>query len=186
MVDMSADHAVGAVAFGDVRQRHFEIADIVDRLLELALRPLRHGPIGQPERLPHAVDRGVERKRRKIGAMTDRREVMRALHHPVEMIAMHDKITAPIGAGMDRLIDDLYAGEMHAAIVAQERVVISRDVNDARTLIGCAEKLHQHVAMGGGPIPVRAQPPAVDNVADEINRVRAIMPQEIGKPVATT
>lgn len=33
---------------------------------------------------------------------------------------------------------------------------------------------------------MRAQPPAVDNVADEINRIRAIMPQEIGKPVATT
>jgi hypothetical protein len=33
---------------------------------------------------------------------------------------------------------------------------------------------------------MRAQPPAVDNIADEINRVRAVMPQEIGKPVATT
>ena len=79
---------------------------------------------------------------------------------------------------------DLNPAEMHPAIIAQERVVIAWNVDDFRALPRGVQKLQQDVAMGRRPIPMRGEPPAVDNVADQINRVRAVMPQEIGEPVA--
>ena len=42
------------------------------------------------------------------------------------MVAMHDEIAPPVGALVDRRLDDLDAAEMGAVIVAQELVVIAR------------------------------------------------------------
>src|SRR5262245_63124757 len=46
VMDVAADHAVGCVVAGGVRERALELADIVHGVLDLQLGPLRSRPIG--------------------------------------------------------------------------------------------------------------------------------------------
>ena len=79
---------------------------------------------------------------------------------------------------MDDAVADLDAAEMDAAELAQELVVVARNVDDARALARLAQQLLHHVVVGLRPVPGRAQPPAVDDVADEVDRIRLVLAQE--------
>ena len=70
---------------------------------------------------------------------------------------------------------------MGAVIVAQEFVVIAGQIDDARALAGLAQQLLHHVVVGLRPVPARLQLPAVDDVADQIDRVGVVIAQEIEK-----
>ena len=50
-------------------------------------------------------------------------------------------------------------------------------------LRACAQQLLHHVVVRLRPIPGRAQRPAVDDVADEIDRLGVVMAEEIEQPV---
>ena len=50
-------------------------------------------------------------------------------------------------------------------------------------LRACAQKFLHHVVMGLRPIPGRVQRPAVDDVADEIDRVGVVIAQEVEEAV---
>ena len=58
-------------------------------------------------------------------------------------------------------------------IVAQELVVVAGDVDDARALARLAQQLLHDVVVRLRPVPALLQPPAVDDVADEIDRLGA-------------
>ena len=62
---------------------------------------------------------------------------------------------------------------------AQELVVIAGDVDDARALAALAQQLLHHVVVRLRPVPGAAQPPAVDDVADQIDRLGVVVAQEI-------
>ena len=95
------------------------------------------------------------------------------------MVAMHDQIALAVGADMDRALHHLDAAEMRAVIAAQEFVVVAGDVDDAGALARLAQKLLHHVVVRLRPVPARFQRPAVDDVADQINRLGVVHPQEI-------
>ena len=80
---------------------------------------------------------------------------------------------------MDGVLDDLDAAEMRAVIVAQEFVVIAGDVDDARALARLAQQLLHDVVVRLRPVPGRAQRPAVDDVADQIDGVGFVMAEEV-------
>ena len=61
----------------------------------------------------------------------------------------------------------------------QELVVIAGDIDDARALAGLAQQLLDDVVVRLRPVPGTAQPPAVDDIADEIDRLGLVMAQEI-------
>ncbi len=70
-----------------------------------------------------------------------------------------------------------------ADVVAREFVVIAGHIDHARALARLAQQLLHDVIMGLRPIPAALQAPAVDDVADEINRVGFVMAQEIQQKV---
>ena len=89
----------------------------------------------------------------------------------------------PSDAGVDGVLDHVDAAEMRAVIVAQELVVIAGDVDDLGALARLAQKLLDEVVMRLRPVPARFQRPAVDDVADEIDRVGIVEAQEVEQKV---
>ena len=80
---------------------------------------------------------------------------------------------------MDRRLHYLDAAKMGAVIVAQELVVIAGEINDARALARLAHELLHHVVVRLRPIPARSQLPAVNDVADQIDRFGIVVAQEL-------
>ncbi len=70
------------------------------------------------------------------------------------------------------------AAEIIAYVVAGELVVVAGDIDDPRALAGALQELLHDVIMGLRPIPARFQPPAVDDIADKIDRIGFIMLQK--------
>jgi hypothetical protein len=60
-MDVSADHAVAAMAARLRGERLLEIADVIDGLLELELGPARQRPIAEAEPAPKPVGDLVDR-----------------------------------------------------------------------------------------------------------------------------
>ena len=100
-------------------------------------------------------------------------------HHDVELVAVHDEIALSVGRDMDRVAHDLDAAEGQADELAREFVVIAGHEDHARAVAHLAQQLLHDVVVRLRPVPARAQPPAVDDVADEKDRLRVVVAQEI-------
>ena len=88
---------------------------------------------------------------------------------------------------MDDGLDHLDAAKMRAVIIAQELVVVARQIDDAGALARLAQKLLHDVVMLLRPEPAGPQLPAVDDIADQIDGVGVVVAQEIEKmPGLTT
>jgi hypothetical protein len=81
------------------------------------------------------------------------------------------------------LADDVDAAEMQVEIVAQHLVVVARHVDDARALARLAQQLLDDVVVRLVPVPAALQPPAVDDVADEVDRLGVVVAQEVEQEV---
>ena len=68
---------------------------------------------------------------------------------------------------------------MGAVIVAQELVVIARQIDDAGALARLAQQLLHHVVVRLRPVPAATQLPAVDDVADQIDRFGVVVAEEV-------
>ena len=182
MVDVAADDAVAAVAARLRRERLLEIADVVDGLLELELGPARQRPVAEAETATKPVGHLVDRDGEHVGLVAEQRQPARVLHHEIEAVAMGNEIAPAVGSDMHGIGHHLDAAEMRAEIVAQELVVVAGNVDEPRSLAGLAQQLLDHVVVGLRPVPAGFQLPAVDDVADEIDRVGLEIAQEGEKP----
>jgi hypothetical protein len=165
-----------------VHQRILESADDIDRVLDVALRPGRHRPIGQTELPADIVEPGIDHDRAAIDAVTQMRQPRRVAHHRVELVAVQHQQPRAIGRYMNGAIDQLDATEMHAREVAQELVVIAGNIDDPRALARLPQKLLHDIAVALRPVPRFPEPPSVDDVADQVDRVGVMPAQEIDKP----
>src|SRR5262249_19155253 len=68
---------------------------------------------------------------------------------------------------------------MGAEIISQELVVVAGQIDDAGALAPLAQQLLHHIVVRLRPVPARAQLPAVDDVAHQIDGVRVVPAQEI-------
>ena len=87
---------------------------------------------------------------------------------------------------MDGVLQHLDAAEMGTVIAAQEFIVVARRVNDARAFARLAQKLLHHVVVRLRPVEAGSHRPAVDDIADQINRIRLVMAQEVEKLCSLT
>ena len=74
---------------------------------------------------------------------------------------------------------DLDAAEGQAEELAGELVVVAGHEDHARAAPHLAQQLLHDVVVRLRPVPARAQPPAVDDVADEIDRVRLVVAKQV-------
>ena len=186
MVDVAADDAVDMAALRLGGQRLLERADIVHGVLDLVLRPLRQRPVGKAEPAAQSVEIAVHQDGKVVGGVAEQRQPARMLDHHVEHVAVHHQIAAAVGGLVDRRLRHLDAAEMRAVIIAQELVVIARQIDEAGALARLAQELLHDVVVRLRPIPARAQLPAVDDVADQIDRLGIVIAQEVEQAFGLT
>ncbi len=179
MVDVAANHSLRVVLLRVRRERPLVFADIGNRVFDLELRPLRQRPIAEAERAADFVQDPVERECEIVGLVAQQCEPARLCDHEIEMVAVHDQVIAPVRALVHRVFDHIDAAEMGPVIAAQELVVVARNIDDAASLARLAQELLHHVVMRLRPVPVRLQRPAVDNVADQVDRVGLVPAKEV-------
>ena len=100
-------------------------------------------------------------------------------HDDVEFVAMNDEVALTVGRGMDRLPLDLDPAEGQPEELAGEFVVVARNKDHPRAAPNLAQQFLDDVVMRLRPVPAGAEPPAVDDVADQVDRVGLDMAQHI-------
>ena len=176
---MAADHPVCLVPARFVGEALLELADIVHGVLDLVLGPGRKRPVRQAKDAADLVDAVVEHERDRVGPVAEQCEPFGVADHEVEQIAMDDEHALAVGGLVDDVVDQGDAAELQAGIIAQEVVVIAGDVDQLRSLAHLAQQLLHDVVMCLRKVPAALQPPAVDDVADQIDRRRVIGAQEL-------
>ena len=179
VVDMAAHDAIGADPPRLLGKRLLEGADIVDGVLDPELQPGRQRPVAEAEPAADAIEAGVEGDDGVVGAGAEMRQPARVADDQIEDVAMNDQEPAAVGGFVDDAVDHLDAAEMHSDVVAQELVVIARNIDDARSLAALAQQFLDDVVVLLRPVPAAPQPPAVDDVADEVDRLGVVTAQEI-------
>ena len=89
----------------------------------------------------------------------------------VEFVAMDDQQTASIGGLVNSLGFQLDAAEVQSGIIAEGLVMIARDVDDPRSVLRLLEHAADDVVVAWRPVPAFAELPAVDDVADQVERL---------------
>jgi hypothetical protein len=92
---------------------------------------------------------------------------------------VRDEQPAAVGGLVHRFERQLDPAEVHARIVAQHLVVVAGDEHDAGAAVRHLEHAADDLAMRVGPVPALAQPPAVDDVADQVERLALDRAQEV-------
>ncbi len=104
----------------------------------------------------------------------------------VELVAVDDEIALAVGGGVDRLAPDLDAAEGQAEELAGEFVMVAGNEDHARAAPDLAQKLLHDVVVRLRPVPAAAKPPAVDDVADEVDRVRLDVAKHVEDEIGLT
>ncbi len=100
-------------------------------------------------------------------------------HHDVEFIAMNDEIALAVGRGMDRLPLDLDPAECESEELTGKFIVVAWNEHHPRAAPDLAKQFLNDVVVRLRPVPARAKAPAVDDVADQVDRVGLDMAQHI-------
>ena len=106
-----------------------------------------------------------------------------ALDDAVEEVAVRDPQPLAVGGDVQPLVDDVDAAEVVADVAARELVVVAGNEDHARALARLAQQLLDDVVVRLRPVPAAAQLPAVDDVADEVERLALGAAQEVEQRV---
>ena len=179
MVDVAADHAMHAALVGLARHGMLEVAHIAHGALHFALEVFRQRPVGQPHARAQAVEVPVELERELVERVTHVGQPLGALDHAVEQIAVHHPQLAAVGRLVDPLLGHVDAAEVVVQVLARELIVVAGDEDHARALARLAQQLLDHVVVRLRPVPVPLELPAVDDVADQEQRVALGVLEEV-------
>jgi hypothetical protein len=94
----------------------------------------------------------------------------------------HEKLPAISGL-MDSFVGDFDTCKAKAHIVAQCFVVVPGDIDHTGSGRRLVQDLVDHCAVAGVPVPGAGQAPAIHDVADEIEKIAVIVPEEIQQQV---
>ena len=116
---------------------------------------------------------------RVIGVVAEIGQPALVVDDGVELVAMDDQQAPAVGCFVDGSVGNDYAAEMHALELAGELVVIAGDIGDVGALARLAQQFLHDVIVALRPVPAAPQPPAIDDIADQIDDVGVMVAQEI-------
>ena len=178
VVDVPADDALQAAPPRLAGHCGLEVTDIAHRALDLELEVARKTPVREPEAGTGDVEPAIDAQGEFVGPITRVRQPLRALDDAVEQVAVRHPEAPAVHEFMDALVHDVYAAEVVAHVAARELVMVSGHIDDPGALARLAQQFLDDVAVRLRPVPGAAQLPAVDDVADEIERVALDSPKE--------
>jgi len=99
----------------------------------------------------------------------------------IELVAMHNQKATTIRSLVDRLADDADATEFRVQVAAHQLVMVSGNIDDPGPRQRLAEKRLDHLMVQSVPVATALKPPAIDDVADQVEVLAFRAAQEIEK-----
>jgi hypothetical protein len=96
---------------------------------------------------------------------------------------MDDEQALTVGGVVDHVVQDTHAGEGAADPPTQAFVMVARQIDHLGALRRARQQPVQDLAVLVRPEPALAQPPAVDDVTDQVQIVRFHVMQEIEQAI---
>jgi len=127
----------------------------------------------------YRVHHDVCAQQQPVSRIAQEREPAGVEHDAVECVTMGDQQLAAIDGFMNRFQNQLDAAEGHAGIVAQHLVMVARDEHHAGAAMRHLEDAAHDFVVLIGPVPALAQPPPVNDVANQVERLAFDRAQEI-------
>jgi hypothetical protein len=100
-------------------------------------------------------------------------------HHHVKRVAVGDQQGPAVGGAVDRFVGDLDPAKAHARIGPQHLVMVARDQYHPGAAMRQLEQAADHLVVRVRPVPAFLEPPAVDDVADQIERLALDCVEEV-------
>ncbi len=187
MMDMPAHHPVQAAPARLAGQRGLETVDRLDRLFHLAFQPGGERPVRVTEAAPARVEPAIHHQRGGVGAVAQQRQPARVAHHAVERIAVDHQQLQPGGGGVHRLARQPHPGHFQPTPGfqpgAEHFVMVAGDIDHLGAGPRVPQDQPQHVVVMRVPVPRPPQPPAVDDIADQVEIPARCLAQEIGQEI---
>ena len=179
VVDVAAHHAVIAAPARLGGHGAFKVADVVHRLLHLVLQVARQRPVRQAQARAKAVEVAVELEHHLVRVVAHIGQPLGVLDHAVEVVAMRDPQAPAVHGDVHAVFHHVDAAEVVVQKAARKLVVVARHEDHMAALARAAQQLLHHVVVRLRPVPAAAQLPAVDDVADQIQRFALVFFQKI-------
>ena len=173
VVDVAAHHAIESTPPRLAGQGVLEPVDRLHGVLHPALQPGRQRPVRMAQAPADRVEVAVQDQGRGIRPVSQQCEELGIAHHAVELVAMHDQQAAAVGRGVLGFVAQLHPRylEPHRQPGAEHLVMVARDVGDGGAGLRLLQDEADDLVVRRVPIPGFPQPPTVDDVADEIERL---------------
>ena len=179
VMDVAAHHAVDAAAARFARHRMLVVVDELYGVLDLVLEVGRQRPVGQAELAAAPVVGRVDAERGGVGPVAQDGEPARVAHDAVELVTVDDQQFAAVRRRVDGLFLHPHLAEGELAVLPRRLVVVARDVDDVGAFARLAHDLLHHVVVGLRPVPPALEPPAVDDVAHQVEMLALVALQEV-------
>jgi len=118
-------------------------------------------------------------QRELVGHVAQHRQPARALDDAVEVVAVRDPQPSAVGQRVHGVGHHVHAAEVVRHVAACELVVVARHEDHPCALARLAQQLLHDVVVRLRPVPGAPQLPAVDDVADEVQRLALGVAQEL-------
>ena len=179
LVDVPADDAVKAMTARLAQQYLLESGDEADGILDAVLEVLGQAPVGQSEPHANTVEVIVEPQDEVIERVADVGQPAGVQHHAVGKVTVHDPQAPPVAQRVHGILPDRHLPEVQSGELPADFVVVAGDVDDMRALARLAQHLLHDVVVRLRPVKRLLQCPAVDDVANEVERVGLVVAQEV-------
>jgi len=108
------------------------------------------------------------------------------LDHPVVLVAMGDPQPATVGREVFAFQPDFYTPKEVAVVLARKLIMVAGNVDNPRALAHFTQQLLHYIVVGLGPVPAFLQPPAIDNIPNQIQGVGVVAAQEVEQALCLT
>ena len=108
------------------------------------------------------------------------------LNMAVECIAVKHQQATTIGRGVNQLIDDIDGPKTVADEFAHHFIVVTRDIDNPRSIARFLHQQSQHFVVAGGPDELAFHRPEIDDIADQVKCFALDAAQEIEQVIGAT
>src|SRR5271167_4407216 len=122
---------------------------------------------------------GIDEEREIVGPVAKEGEPLRMADDHVEFVAVDDEVALAVGRRMDRLPLDLDSAERQTEELAGKLVVVAGNEHHPGAAANLAQQFLDDVVMSLRPIPAGAEAPAIDDIADKVDRLGLDMAQHV-------
>ena len=155
-----------------------ELADEGAGLFDLELDGLAQRGVGHAEPPADDVVVAVDFEERFVRDRAEHGQPLGVLDDQVVLVAVGDEELLAVGGGVLGVGLDVDPAEGHVDELPRGVVVVAGGVDDLGAARGVLEDAADDVVVLGRPVPAGPEPPAVDDVADEVELLTADLLQE--------